>query len=101
MHSRKFLLAFLIAALVISLPVMASGAAEKIPALQEQGIIPSSVGPLVPDYGTVDTSSLESRFSYAYGYMITHSLLHQNVSIEDPTGSRESLTVITISQVAT
>lgn len=82
MHSRKFLLAFLIAALVISLPVMASGAAEKIPALQEQGIIPSSVGPLVPDYGTVDTSSLESRFSYAYGYMITHSLLHQNVSIE-------------------
>lgn len=94
MHTKKLFI-FVSLILVLTLPLMAQGAAEKIPVLQKEGILPSyndeeeavAVEAKVieettlPTYGEVDTSSLTSRFSYSYGYMITSSLLEQGVSI--------------------
>lgn len=103
MRTTKLIFVVLIAVLALA-PLAAQGAAEKIPALQKQGVLPVYTASLVtddaltltddepilvpgsslsvPGYASVDRESLESRFSYAYGYMITSSLLSQNVSLE-------------------
>ena len=87
MHNKKFFLVFLVLILALSLPLMATGAKEKLEEMTaEEAVTAASAAEttetsLVPSFGTVDLDSLESRFSYSYGYLITSSLLTQGVSI--------------------
>ncbi len=88
MHTKKLFI-FVSLVLLLTLPLMAEGAAEKIPQLQEMGVLPLTITNIdseeetdvLPTYGSVDSTSLSSRFSYSYGYVITSSLLEQGVSI--------------------
>ncbi len=93
MHIRKNILVSLVLAAALLCPLMAQGAAEKIPLIMaEQGVIGTGTtetavtvekteSPLTIDYAAIDMSLLSSRFSYAYSYRITSSLLSQGVSI--------------------
>lgn len=92
MQIRKTIFVCFLLSLALILPLFAEGAAEKIPLLKEKGVItlPSSQEeePSIEDektsstidYATIDHSLLSSRFSYAYSYKITSSLLSQGVS---------------------
>jgi FKBP-type peptidyl-prolyl cis-trans isomerase len=90
MHNKKFFPVFLVLILALSLPVMATGAKEKLEEMTAEEAVIETVTveapaaeetSVLPSYGTVDLDSLESRFSYSYGYLITSSLLSQGVSI--------------------
>ncbi len=81
MHSKKFFLVSIALLLVLILPVAATGAKEKL--IAEMKAEAQSAGETeYPSYGTVENDSLDSRFSYSYGYMITESLLNEGVSID-------------------
>ncbi len=73
MHSKKSFLVFFVLILALALPLAASGAKELI--LSEYAAEAS-----VPSYAVVDKTDIDESFSYAYGYMITSSLMNEGVS---------------------
>ena len=80
MHIRKKTVVLLLL-LTLLMPLMAQGAKEKMEELEAEEIVTSTEEKTLPHFATVDMDSLESRFSYSYGYMITSSLLQNGVSI--------------------
>ncbi len=91
MQIRKITVVLLLLLALVT-PLMAQGAREKMEELEKEEQIEvveteNTVSPskeektAVPAFATVDFDSLESRFSYSYGYMITFSLLQSGVSI--------------------
>lgn len=75
MHNKKSFLVFFVLILALALPLTASGAREVI--LSEYGLRET---PSVPSYAAVDKTDVDESFSYAYGYMITSSLMDEGVS---------------------
>ncbi len=80
MQIRKITVVLLLL-LALVMPLMAQGAKEKMEEMEAEGLVPSTEAITVPSFSSVDMDSLESRFSYSYGYMITSSLLQSGVSI--------------------
>lgn len=84
MQKKRVFLVLLLSLLVFSSPLMATGAKEKLE--EEQKLEVASLDnaestTATVTYATIDKTDLIQSFNYAYGYMITSSLLEDGVSI--------------------